>query len=60
MARRGTCGVVLKGTTTSTCTTTAPPRMFLEGEGTVHGTGAASGRLEHELGTRVCAVIIID
>ena len=52
--------VALKGTTTSTCTTTAPPRMFLDGEGTVQGAGAASGRLEHDLGTRVCAVIIID
>ena len=48
----------LKGTSTSTCTTTAPPRMALDGTGSAKGLASATGHLEHNLGTRICAIIV--
>lgn len=50
--------VTLRGVSTSTCTTTAPPRMSLIGAATTRGPGATTGRLEHDLGTRPCAIIV--
>ena len=50
--------VALKGTSTSTCTTTAPPRMALDGTGNAKGLASATGHLEHNLGTRICAIIV--
>ena len=48
----------LKGTSTSTCTTTAPPRMALDGTGSVRGLAGATGHFEHNLGTKICAIIV--
>ena len=50
--------VTLKGTSTSTCTTTAPPRMALDGTGRAKGLASATGHLEHNLGTKICAIIV--
>ena len=50
--------LALRGVSTSTCTTTAPPRMALSGTGSAKGIGSASGHLQHDLGTRICAVIV--
>jgi hypothetical protein len=52
--------VTLKGTVASTCTTEAPPRLFLDGTGAAKGLGLAVGHLEHDLGTQACAIIVID
>ena len=48
----------LKGTSTSTCTTTAPPRMALDGTGSAKGLASATGHLEHDLGSEICAIIV--
>jgi hypothetical protein len=48
----------LSGTSTSTCSTTAPPRMALVGTGNAKGLASATGHLEHNLGTRICAIIV--
>jgi hypothetical protein len=48
----------LKGTSTSTCTLTAPPRMALDGSGSARGLASVTGRLEHNLGTQICAIIV--
>lgn len=48
--------VTLNGTSTSTCSTTAPPRMALDGTGDVKGSGTITGHLEHNLGSSICAV----
>jgi hypothetical protein len=48
----------LKGTSTSACTTTAPPRMFLDGTGTAKSIASATGHLEHNLGSQICAIIV--
>jgi hypothetical protein len=50
--------VVLRGVSTSTCSTTAPPRMALNGTGSAKGVANATGHLEHNLGTQICAIII--
>ena len=50
--------VALRGISTSTCTTTAPPRMSLNGVGPAKGMPGATGHLEHNLGTRICAIIV--
>ena len=48
----------LKGTSTSTCTMTAPPRMALDGTGSAKGLASATGHLEHDPGTKICAIIV--
>ena len=50
--------VVLRGISTSTCTTTAPPRMSLNGTATAKGKASATGHLEHNLGRQICAIIV--
>jgi hypothetical protein len=50
--------VALNGFSTSTCTTTAPPRVALDGTGTAMGTGSAAAHLEHNLGAQICAIIV--
>lgn len=50
--------VVLRGISTSTCTTTAPPRMSLNGTGTARRKASVTGHLEHNLGTQICAIIV--
>jgi len=50
--------VTLNGISTSTCTTTAPPRVALDGTGKVKGLGSAAAHLEHNLGVQICAIII--
>lgn len=50
--------VALRGVSTSTCNTTEPPRIFLNGTGTARGTAGATGQLEHNLGTQICAIIV--
>jgi hypothetical protein len=49
--------VALSGISTSTCTTTAPPRVALDGTGKARGRGAAA-HLEHNLGAQICAIIV--
>ena len=49
--------VALNGISTSTCTTTAPPRVALDGTGKARGRGAAA-HLEHNLGAQICAMIV--
>jgi len=52
--------VALEGTSTSTCTTTAPPRVALDGTGTVKARSGrrAAAHLEHNLGAQICAIIV--
>ena len=50
--------VALNGISTSTCTTTAPPRVALDGTGKAKGTGSAAAHLEHNLGAQICAIIV--
>lgn len=50
--------VTLRGVSTSTCSTTAPPRLSLIGTGTARGMASATGHFEHDLGTQPCAVIV--
>ncbi len=50
--------VALRGISTSTCTTTAPPRIALDGTGRAKGMARATGHLEHNLGTQICAIIV--
>lgn len=49
--------IALNGISTSTCTTTAPPRVALDGRGKAKGLGSAA-HLEHNLGAQICAIII--
>ncbi len=49
--------VTLNGISTSTCTTTAPPRVALDGTGKARDRGAAA-HLEHNLGAQICAIIV--
>lgn len=48
----------LKGISTSTCTTTAPPRLALAGTGSARGMDSASAHLEHNLGAQICAIVV--
>jgi hypothetical protein len=48
--------VTLNGISTSSCSTTAPPRMALDGTGDIKGPGDVTGHLEHNLGNTICAV----
>lgn len=48
--------VMLDGVSTATCTTTAPPRLALDGTGNDRGKDSAAAHLEHDLGDRICAV----
>ena len=50
--------VGLNGISRSTCTTTAPPRVALDGTGKAKGLGIAAAHLEHNLGAQICAIII--
>src|SRR5262245_8690968 len=50
--------VMLKGTSTSTCTTIAPPRLSLDGWGDGKANDRAVAHLEHDLGTQICAIIV--
>jgi hypothetical protein len=50
--------VALSGISTSTCTTTAPPRVALDGTGKARGISSAAAHLEHDLGTQICAIIV--
>ena len=50
--------VTLNGISTSTCTTTAPPRVALDGTGKAKGLGSTAAHLEHDLGSQICAIII--
>jgi hypothetical protein len=52
----GDVRMALKGISTSTCTTTAPPRMMLDGTGGAKGFARATGHLEHNLGNHICAI----
>jgi len=49
--------ISLSGISTSTCTTTAPPRVALDGRGKAKGLGSAA-HLEHNLGAQICAIIV--
>jgi hypothetical protein len=49
--------VALNGISRSTCTTTAPPRVALDGTGKARGLVSAA-HLEHNLGAQICAIII--
>jgi len=49
--------ISLSGISTSTCTTTAPPRVALDGSGKAKGLGSAA-HLEHNLGAQICAIIV--
>ena len=48
--------VMLDGVSTATCTTTAPPRLALDGKGTDRGKDSATAHLEHDIGDRICAI----
>jgi hypothetical protein len=50
--------VALNGISTSTCTTTAPPRVTLDGTSKSRGIGSAAAHLEHNLGAQICAIIV--
>jgi hypothetical protein len=50
--------VTLNGISSSTCTTTAPPRVALDGTGRAKGLGSAAAHFEHNLGAQICAIII--
>ena len=50
--------VTLRGISTSSCSTTAPPRMTLNGTGSARGVADITGHLEHNLGTKICAIIV--
>jgi len=50
--------VALNGISRSTCTTTAPPRVALDGTGKAKGLSIAAAHLEHNLGAQICAIII--
>jgi hypothetical protein len=49
--------VALNGISRSTCTTTAPPRVALDGTGKARGLVSAA-HLEHNLGAQICAIIV--